>query len=103
MKYLVTTLDWTDCDEQKQWLSLPKPFFETKPTGREDYTGVWVTKLFYGKKSKRCFVETYSIWDDGRGKCIGYTVNEVRKGELAEYVKKVGVEMPDEIDAEEID
>ena len=49
-------------------LSIPAPTWE----GRENHgTGVTLAAIYVSPRAQRCVVETYSIWDDGTGRCVG--------------------------------
>ena len=75
-------------------VTLPHPFYESSATGQEDYTGVWITGLYIGPRTKRMFVRTHSIWDDGHGRNVGTTYQEIDRSQMLEYCLKVGVEPP---------
>jgi hypothetical protein len=80
-------------------VTLPAPFYKAGVNGQEDYTGVWVTGLYYGPRSGRCFVEDYSIWDDGHGAITGKIIREVSLSELLRIANHVGAFLPDCIPA----
>jgi hypothetical protein len=88
-----------DCEETAERVTLPEPFYEAEARGQEDYTGKWVTGLYYGPRSGRCFVETYSIWDDGKGRCTGEVIREVSLTELLTVADHVGAALPEGIPA----
>lgn len=83
---------------EKERVSLPKPFFETKAQGQSDFTGVWITGLYYGKKTGRMFAETQSNWLDNKGYCIGTTYSELDRSDFLHYCQKVNVKVPEVFD-----
>lgn len=87
-----------DGDGNAERVTLPEPFygeFGVRPSGPEDYTGSWIIAMYYGPRSGRCFLETYSIWDAGDGSIIGTRIEEVTKPELLARCKRVSCEPPD--------
>jgi len=97
------TIHSDDYEQTAERVTLPKPFYAAKALGREDYTGVWVTGLYYGPHSGRCFVQTYSIWDDGHGRCQGESTREVGLAELLRIAKHVRADVPDSIPAPQVE
>lgn len=77
-------------------VNLPDPFYDTEKVGREDFTGMWILQLFYSVKLDKCFCTTYSIWDDGKGRCVGEKTKEITPSALIHYSGIVGVDLPDE-------
>jgi hypothetical protein len=90
-------------DGSAERVTLPEPFYSAKAQGQEDYTGVCVTGLYYGPRSGRCFVETYSVWDDGTGRCQGDSISEVELSELLKIAKHVRADVPDSIPAPQVE
>lgn len=83
-----------DCER----VSLPEPFWgdhDGGPTGGEDSTGVWYIALYYGPRSHRAFIQTYSIWDNGHGCMTGTAFSEIGEASLLHFCNKVGCEPPD--------
>jgi hypothetical protein len=96
--YSDTELD-DNGNNRAERVTLPTPFYESEVRGAEDYTGVWITGLYYGPHSGRCFVEDYSIWDDGHGAVTGETIREVTLSELLRIADHVGATLPECIPA----
>ena len=81
-------------------VTLPAPFYGTAgagPSGSEDATGTWYVALYWGPRSGRCFVESYSIWDRGDGQTVGTVVSECSPSEMLHYCDRVGVAAPEGI------
>ena len=91
-----TKITIVDIDgDRTERVSLPKPFFEAPAARRpQDSTGVWITGLYYGPRSGRCFIATYSIWDRGDGVVEGAGVKEVEILELGRVADQMGAELP---------
>jgi len=70
-------------------VTLPSAHWEGKD---EIQTGVYAIALFAGKKSGRKFIETLSLWDNGRGGNIGYKTREITDSDYMELCQKIGVE-----------
>lgn len=62
-------------------VTLPEPHWEGR---REISTGIIAKALYSGKRTGRHFIQTYSIWDNGRG---GNTGEQFRELEEADYLK----------------
>jgi hypothetical protein len=86
-----------DYDGTKR-VTLPEPFYESSASGPEDYTGVWITALYYGPRSGRAFKRTYSIWEIG-GRVTGERYEEISLADLLRVADHVGAELPDYIPA----
>jgi hypothetical protein len=88
-------------------VSLPIPFWgehDAQPHGREDSTGVWLLALYYGPKTHRAFIQSYSIWQRGNsGQCEGTQYRELTISELLHYCERVGCQPPDGIDPAIVD
>jgi len=68
-------------DGERVRVTLPEPHWE----GRcEINTGIIAKALYSGKRTGRHFIQTYSIWDNGRG---GNTGEQFRELEEADYLK----------------
>lgn len=78
--------------------TLPNPHYSAEATGPEDYTGTWITGLYSGPRTGRKFVRTYSIWDNGRGSCIGTNYSELDESEYLDKCDRVGCE-PEHVEA----
>lgn len=85
-----------------QRVTLPAPFYEASASGPEDWTGVWITALYYGPRSGRMFSRTYSIWDDGHGRNVGTRYREIDRSDFLHYCDLVGVEPPAGLQAEDV-
>ena len=68
-------------DGERVRVTLPEPHWE----GRcEISTGIIAKALYSGRRTGRHFMQTYSIWDNGRG---GNTGEQFRELEEADYLK----------------
>jgi hypothetical protein len=68
-------------DGERVRVTLPEPHWE----GRcEISTGIIAKALYSGKRTGRHFLQSYSIWDNGRG---GNTGEQFRELEEADYLK----------------
>ena len=68
-------------DGERVRVTLPEPHWEGR---REISTGIIAKALYSGKRTGRHFIQTYSIWDNGRG---GNTGEQFRELEEADYLK----------------
>lgn len=74
-------------------LSLPAATWE----GRQKYgTGVTLEAVFVSPRARRCVTQTYSIWDNGNGQCVGTVFNLV---ETEDELNNLASEFPDVGDA----
>ena len=49
-------------------LSLPAATWQ----GSDNYgTGLTLEAIYVSPRARRCVIQTYSIWDDGAGACVG--------------------------------
>jgi hypothetical protein len=87
-----------DLNDKHARVTLPEPFWTAKPKGPQDSTGTWITALYHGPRTGRCFVQTYSIWDDGTGRIQGYRTREVTPSELARFAARVDAGLPESFD-----
>ena len=99
-KQITTVTTVTTLDGETARVRLPAPFYTAEARGVEDAgVGAWITGLFYAPRSGRCYVKTYSVWEDRRtGGCVGTRKREVSPGELAELCRRVGADVPAGLD-----
>lgn len=70
-------------------INLPAPVW----TGHDKYgTGVTLNSIFVSPRARRLVTETYSIWDDGHGRCQGTAFSLI---EDAGQINRLAEEYPD--------
>jgi hypothetical protein len=70
-------------------VTLPEPHWE----GRcEISTGIIAKALYSGRRTGRHFVQTYSIWDNGRGGNTGEQFRELEESDYLKICEKVDAE-----------
>ena len=70
-------------------VTLPEPHWE----GRcEISTGIIAKALYSGRRTGRHFMQTYSIWDNGRGGNIGEQFRELEEADYLKICEKVDAE-----------
>lgn len=79
-------------DGDMQRLSLPAPHYSAVARGQSEFTGVWITGLYSSPRTGRRFARTESIWDDGRGRCVGEAFHELDESEYLHYCRLVYTE-----------
>ena len=99
----MTTVTAINLQGDHERVTLPQPHYWKQARGQEDYGGVWITGIYSGPRSGRRFVETESIWDDGRhiGICVGTTFKEVSESEYLTACERVRCE-PENVKATEV-
>jgi len=76
-------------DGESQRVTLPNAHW----TGKEQIaTGVFAVSLYAGKKTGRKFIETLSLWDNGRNGTTGYKTTEITEAHYIFICDKVGTE-----------
>ncbi len=76
--------------EDREYINLPAPHYEADTAGEPEYSGVWITALYVGPKSKRKFIKTHSIWQDGQSSnIIGTRIRELSESEYLDMCDKV--------------
>ena len=96
------TVTITNLSDERERVHLPEPFFTAEARGQEDFTGVWITGLFYGPRTHRMVAKTYSIWDDGHGRNVGERYRELDTSLFLHYCQKVRIDPPDGLSAEDL-
>lgn len=67
---------------------------------RDWSTGIRMDRCWFGKN--RVITQSYSIWDDGHGRCVGTSYDIISdQSEILAFCKKARIEPPTWIDAEE--
>ena len=74
-------------------VSLPEPHYLVSANHNfEEFTGVVITALYSGPRSRRRVAQTDSIWDNGRHGVVGTTYRELEENEYLHYCRLVDVE-----------
>jgi len=76
-------------DGERVRVTLPEPHWEGR---REISTGVIAKALYSGKRTGRHFMQTYSIWDNGRGGNTGEQFRELEESDYLKICEKVDAE-----------
>jgi len=87
-------------------VSLPKPFWgdhNGSPSGPQNSTGVWWIALYFGPKSKRAFLQIYSIWNNGHGSVTGTVFTEIETSTLLWHCERLGIDPPNGIELDVIE
>lgn len=64
-------------------------------------TGVRMDRCWFGRH--RIIAQSYSIWDDGHGRCYGTSYSVISGAcEILSFCDKAGIESPDWVAVEEI-
>lgn len=86
-------------DGETECVSLPAPFWEAPVRGQQHFTGVWITGLYYGPRTRRMFRRAHSIWDRGDGCATGITYRELALSDFLALCDRVGADVPEGIGA----
>jgi len=64
-------------------------------------TGITMDRCWFGKA--RIVTQSYSIWDDGRGRCVGTRYRVISDpSEILRFCEKAGIDAPEWIEAQEV-
>lgn len=84
-----------DGESSHRW-RLPLPFWENATLGNRNEigTGLYITALYYGKKTKRIIGKFYSIWEDRSrpGQIYGIYYRQLPMYELQSIAKALDIE-----------
>jgi hypothetical protein len=50
-------------------------------------TGVTLQALYWQPRNRRLIAETYSVWDDGKGRCKGTLFHEIALEEIPDFAR----------------
>jgi len=75
-------------DGENKWISLGNPVWEGRV---ETDTGLTLIGIYVGIRSKRVVVETYSIFTDRNGACVGTRYHEADSAERIRLADSYGV------------
>jgi len=70
-------------------VTLPEPHWEGR---REISTGIIAKALYSGRRTGRHFLQSYSIWDNGRGGNTGEQFRELEESDYLKICEKVDAE-----------
>lgn len=85
-----------------KWRSLPSPIWEGSVSRETEVSpGRFLTGLYYGSRTGRAVIRSYSIWDRGDGQCYGEEFREVSLAEFLAAAKRVGARLPAALDRAE--
>ena len=89
---------------QKENCSLPTPIYNNAGRFSEDYgTGTMLTRVWFGPRTHRAFIETDSIWENRQTHgCVGKTITEIEHEELLRICDKFSISVPSAIPETEI-